>query len=522
MNTPKQILKGFFYTVGSGYGARLASVGLTLLLKRALGPDVFDDIVYAMVIFAMLSTLGQFGQVHALLHYGSTAGSTAGSHTREFIETHFTLNLIICLIVFALSCAVAATLLFLSPESFRWPCLVICVFATLRLLRNLCMTSEALMRQGLEFGRLAFFHGIGTIAALSAALGAAALGWGEWSLIVGGWTTYSTFSLIYVAIFVAGVWYSQPLKLTRLRLNPEWTRRLLRYGGWLWGGWVLQAFVWYYGWLVIERLVGVRELTLYEHAMWFMQIPTAIISHIIFNYTNTLYSRYQNDRDKLADLFGRMLSLIVRVSAPLALIFVLNAKEVVSLTGEQWAGSAQILVWLAAYAFARPLLDEGYSLLWAVGATRRTAAIMGSLALVALPLVPAAALFMGVRGVAYSVGLLAVMGATGMLVSVRRYVAVSWRQVFLPPVVALAAMALAGTAYSGWGASTALLVDFAVRCGLMLLAYSATLALLDRRAIVQLLGEIRRILAPSGTSPQPRTATGEPPAGDESDGSPSA
>ncbi len=514
MNTPKQILKGFFYTVGSGYGARLASVGLTLLLKRVLGPDVFDDIVYAMAIFLMLSTLGQFGQVHALLHYGSTAGSNARSHTREFIETHFTLNLIICLIVFGLSCAVAGTLFHISPESYRWPSLVICVFAALRLLRNLCMTSEALLRQGLEFGRLALFHGVGTIAALSAALGAAALGWGEWSLLVGGWTTYSTFSLVYVAIFVAGVWYSQPVKLTRLRLDPEWTRRLLRYGGWLWGGWVLQAFVWYYGWLVIERL-GVRELTLYEHAMWFMQIPTAIISHIIFNYTNTLYSRYQNDRDKLADLFGRMLSLIVRVSAPLALIFVLNAAEVVSLTGEQWAGSAQIVVWLAAYAFARPLLDEGYSLLWAMGATRRTAAIMGSLALVAVPLVPAAAIHMGVRGVAYSMGLLAVMGATGMLVSVRRYVAVPWRQVFLAPAVALAAMTVAGTAYVRWDDSTTLLEEFALRCGLMLLAYGAVLALLDRRMIVQVLDEIRRILAKSGTSEQ-RPAAGEPLAGDES------
>ena len=497
MNAPRQILKGFFYTIISGYGARLGSVVLTLLLKRTLGPEVFDHVLEATILFLMLSTLGQFGQVHALLHYQKQA--------REFLQTHFTLNLIISAILLALSIGVALTLFDPASDTEGWAALFICVFASLRFFRNLSMTSEGLMRSSLQFGRLSALHGIGTIAALGAALAAATWGWGEWSLLIGGWTTYSTFSAVYVLIYVVGVCYSQPLVTWRLQLDPLWTKRLLKYGLGLWSGWVLQAFVWYYGWLILKHVVGARELTLYEHAWWLMQIPTALISHIIFNYTNTLYSRYQRDRPRLEALFSRMLGLIVRVSAPLALIFVMNSAEVVSLSGEKWAGAAPILVWLALYAFVRPLLDEGSSLLWALGATRQTAKVMAGLALIALPLIPFAAVEMGVQGVAYSMGLLATLGVIGMLAAVRSHVSFAWRPIFAAPIAGLTAMAAVATAYSTWAVPGNALEGFAVRCLLMLLTYAAVLAVLDRKVIGESLGEVRRILGdakePGGKRP---------------------
>jgi len=486
MNAPRQILKGFFYTIISGYGARLGSVVLTLLLKRTLGPEVFDHVLEATIVFLMLSTLGQFGQVHVLLHYQKQAA--------DFVQTHFTLNLIISTILLALSMAVALILFDPASDTEGWAALFICVFASLRFFRALSMTSEGLMRSSLQFGRLSAFHAIGTIAALGAALAAASWGWGEYSLLIGGWTTYSTFSAVYVLIYVIGVWYSQPLVPWKFQLDPLWTKRLLKYGLGLWIGWVLQAFAWYYGWLILKHVVGARELTLYEHAWWLMQIPTALISHIIFNYTNTLYSRYQRDRGRLEELFSRMLGLIVRVSAPLALIFVTNSAEVVSLSGEKWAGAAPILVWLALYAFVRPLLDEGSSLLWAVGATRQTAKVMAGLALIALPLIPFAAIEMGVQGVAYSMGLLATLGVIGMLAAVRSHISFAWRPIFAAPVIGLAAMAAAATGYSAWAAPGTTLESFVARCLLMLLTYLAALALLDRKVIRESLADVRRIL----------------------------
>ncbi|MCY3664482.1 MAG: hypothetical protein OXH81_02380, partial [Gemmatimonadetes bacterium] len=69
MITPQKMFKGFFYTLGTGYAARLCSVGLTVLIKRQLEPSVFADVFLGVTVFTMLSSLREFGLVHALLHF---------------------------------------------------------------------------------------------------------------------------------------------------------------------------------------------------------------------------------------------------------------------------------------------------------------------------------------------------------------------------------------------------------------------------------------------------------------------
>ena len=193
-----------------------------------------------------------------------------------------------------------------------------------------------------EFGRLSLLHGVGTLLALSSALLAAHAGWEEWSLILGGWTTYSVLSVVYVLFFSTATWCSRPLRLAALHFDWVWARRLLGYGVWIWIGWVLQIF-----YLVVRqtgRALGSRRYgagALRDGGGGWLQIPTAVIAHIIFNYSSALYSRYRHERERLGELFSKMISLVLRVSAPVSLILVFNAREVTALLGGQWAGSAR-------------------------------------------------------------------------------------------------------------------------------------------------------------------------------------
>ena len=263
-----------------------------------------------------------------------------------------------------------------------------------------------------------------------------------------------------------------------------WARRLLGYGVWIWIGWVLQIFIWWYDKLVVRLVVGDTALALYETAWWLVQIPTAIIAHIILNYSGALYSRYQHERERLGELFSKMISLVLRVSAPVSLILVFNAREVVTLLGGQWAGSARIVVWLAAYALLRPLLSDGFSLLWAVGATRRSACIVGMQGVVALFAVPALAVLWGAEGVAYSMGAVAGVGFLGLCVGLRAYVRVNWFKVLAAPAVGLLAAAVCGWLYDRWALDYAV-GDFVLRSGTMALAYGIVLGILERRTIVE-------------------------------------
>ena len=486
MSTSRKIAKGFFYTIGSGYIARLCSVGLTLLIRRELPPSIFDDVVLGVVVFTMLASLREFGLMHALLHFQD--------QVEAFADTHFTLNLLITFCASLLNCGIVLVLVLFFPETFSWTAaLVVWIFSALHLLRNLTLTSEALLRMDFEFGRLSLFHGLGTVLALSCALAAARAGWEEWSLILGGYSTVSVFSVVYVLFASTAIWRSRSLKVWPLRLDPVWSRRLLRYGVWIWLGWILQTFIMGYDKLIVWLVAGKEELVFYEYAWWLVQIPTAIITHVLFTYTNTLYSRYQQDRERLSELFSGMIGLVVRVSSPLALVFILNARELLALT-PKWISATPILVWLAGYAFMRPLLDECFSLLWAVGeeGTRRSAKVVGVQALVALLLVPCMAMMGGVKGVAYSVGVVAGVGVLGYMIGLRSYVTVRWGRVFGAPALSLALAGMAGKSYTLWTWQNPLL-DFVLRSGLMMIVYSGVLGLLERKKIVENILQMRQI-----------------------------
>jgi len=487
MSAPQKLLKGFLYTLGSGYLARLASVALTVLIRRELPPSVFADAVFGVTLFILLASPREFGLMYGLLHFQDKTGA--------FLQTHFTLNLLIC------GLTLLGALLALWGLHHWWPqrfsaevALVAGAFSLLFFLRNLTLTAEGLLRLDLEFGRLSLFHGLGTVLSLVGALGAAWAGWGMWSLILGGWTTYSVFSLVYTCFYSGAVGLSRPQGFGRLHLDPEWTRRLLGYGVWIWVGWMLQTFVLWYDKLVVGLVVGGDEVALYENAWFWVQIPTAILTHIIFNYTSTLYARYQHDRPRLSEVFSRMLSLEVWISWPLALVLVLNAREVIALTNPNWAESAAMIVWLAGYAFLRPLMDDCFGLLWAVGSTRLSAQLMGLQALVAGLLVPFMAWQWGIRGVAYSMGGVAGLGLVSLCWGVRRYAEVSWPRIFGAPLLGLGLAALAGLGYSAVAQGQAL-VDFILRSALMVGIYAGVVGLLERQQIAESVAQVRRLLA---------------------------
>ena len=165
MSAPHKIVRSFFYTIGSGYAARLCSLVITFLLKDELGPEVFDLTVKGQVVFILLSSLRDFGWLHSLLHFQDQVD--------EFVQTHFALNFAFSLAGCLLTCGVGFGLYCFEPAIYTWPAVVIGAFSLFYFVRSLTQTSEALLRMDFEFGRLGLFHGLATVVALACALAAA-------------------------------------------------------------------------------------------------------------------------------------------------------------------------------------------------------------------------------------------------------------------------------------------------------------------------------------------------------------
>ena len=196
MNTPKKILSGLFYSIGGGYVARIASVGFTIWLKRELGLEPFDAALFYIFAFFMLANCTE-GLGWALLHYQDQVD--------EFRDTHFTLNVLLGVGLVVLCVAISACLHWADPNTHHWGARAVPLLAVLYFFKRLATTSEFSLRKDFEFGRLSFIHGLSTVIALLAALWAAHRGLGEWSLIIGGWSNFSTLSAVYTILFVGGV-----------------------------------------------------------------------------------------------------------------------------------------------------------------------------------------------------------------------------------------------------------------------------------------------------------------------------
>lgn len=483
MNTPRKILSGLFYSIGGGYAARIGSVVFTILLKRELGLEPFDAALFYFFSFFMLANCTE-GLGWALLHFQDQID--------EFKATHYTLNVLLGFGLILLSGLLSLTLYWTDSGAHTWGSGVILILAGLYFLKRISNTSEFSLRKDFEFGRLSAIHGLCTILALAAALYAAHNGFEEWSLVIGGWSNFSTLSIVYTVLSVGAILLTRPVRLTRFRIDRVWAGRLIGYCKWIWSGWVLQIFVWHFDKLVIAWMLTDRDLTLYENAWWLMQIPTALLAHMIFNYTNSLYSRYQNEPDRLTDFFTRMASLIVRVATPVAILLVLMSDEVMRVFGGAWADTAPILVWLGVFAVFRPLFEECYGLLWAVGRTKQAASAMALQATAGLVLLPFGAATWGVRGVAYAVGTVAVIGIITLALRLRAVIAVRWSRIALPPAIGISAMIGADALLaSTLGSSTAHII---VRAGALLAAFAVTLLIVEFRTIRQNLDDVIRIL----------------------------
>lgn len=489
MADSKKILKGLFYTLGSGYVARTASVVLTFLIRRELGTDPFDATVWAMVVFVLLANLSQFGLIHALLHFQDDVD--------QFVRTHFTISLLISVLVFAIS-AITAFAIDYDGESLGWTGTAILVLSALYLMRSLSITPEALLRKDFEHRNLSLIHGLGTIAALGGTLWLAHEGYQAWSLIAGGWSTYSAFSAIYILIFAVSVWILRPVKIWPLELDPVWTRRILSFGAWVWLSSQLQNFVWFYDKLVMPYFVTTTDLTLYENTWWLMQIPSALITHIIMNYTVTVYAKVKDDRDKLGIVYTRAATIIVRISAPAALILIVNAEPLVALMGPSWAGSVPIFLWLAPYAFLRPLIEDGFGLLWAIGQTRSTARVLAVQVGIALAAVPIGAHFAGVQGVSIAVGLVALTGGIGATVCLRRHIDLALTRIYLAPTFALLGAAASAIYLSPLWESGNTVPDLLLKTTLTSLTYLTILWIAEKRYLAEMWDEMRYILAGEG------------------------
>ena len=313
------------------------------------------------------------------------------------------------------------------------------VFAAFDLLRATALTAETQLRRDLEFGSLASAHALALILAAASGIALAFLGGGIWALIL----SHSVYGIGYVAVYSAMLWRRRsPLSLRLSDFRPEEARRMFGYGAWIWLGTLLQTFVLNFDRLVVEALLDLKTLGLYDRAHVFAQMPTGVITHALTGVMLTVFARYQEDREQLAGAFRRALRLIMRSAVPLSILLAIEIPALTRLVlPESWMPMASILRWLLLFSLCRPLLEVVHAMLRSIGDPRGSAlfaSVQAGLLLVAAPLLTRSH---AIEGTAMAMNLAALAGTVVALHRSGRFVDVPWVRSMTPPVLAAAVAA---------------------------------------------------------------------------------
>ena len=473
-----RVARGAVHTLGSAYAGRLVNWIAVIVLTRALAPEDFGHVALAASLLAVVASLRGFGLHSALLHHYQRVD--------ELAPTHFVLNS--ALGALGTLVAVGLAVFFVDGHYGRNVATALAVFAAFDLLRTTALTAETQLRRDLEFSFLAQVNALALVGAAFAGIGAAYMGAGVWALIL----SHSTYGIVYAAIYSALLWRRRsPLRLRLSRFDAEAARGLLRYGGWIWLGSVLQTLLFHFDRLVVGNLLDARTLGFYDRAHVFAQLPTGAFTHALTGIMVTVFARYQHDREHLAGAFRRTLRLILRSAVPFSVLLAIEIPLITRvLLGESWLPLATILRWLLVYSLCRPVLEAVRSLLQSIGDPRGFAAFVAVQSGVLLVTAPTLTHTQGIEGTAMAMNLAALVGTVLALRRSSRYAEVPWVRSFAPPLLAAAAAGALRLWAAPFIEGFTELVALVLGAGLFGLAYGAALLALERRT---LLNELRTL-----------------------------
>ena len=393
-------------TQATTFGLRTASL---VVLARLLLPEDFGLVAMVTAVTGFLRLFRDAG-----LSLVTVQRSTLSV---EQSSTLFWINLATGGLLVSLCIAIApAAVAFYQEPRLLW---LTAVLSGSFLLDAAGAQHYALLRRQMRFRTLVVIDIVSLVMSLGVGIAMAASGWQYWALVAT--------AVIGPGVTTAGSWIAtgwipgKPRRVTGLR-------SMLRFGGTMTGNNVVTYLASNAEKVLLGRFWGPGALGLYGRAYQLISMPTDQLNMTVgWAVAFPILSRLQVDQPRLMRVFLRMYSLVLSVTIPVTIGFVLFAEDLILvLLGPRWDAAAVLLRLLGPAVLAFELINPFTWLLVATGQVERHL----KMSLVMAPLIIAA----------YVVGLQ--YGPTG--------VAFGYSAMMSLLVVPMIAWAKKGTLISSW------------------------------------------------------------------------
>lgn len=352
VNIKKQLFSGILYTALEKYSNIVVQLIITAVLARLLPPADFGVVAVATVIITFFALFTDMGI--------STAIVQNKTLTDEDLSNIFSFTLWSGLIL--------AVLFFCSSWSIGHyyqndTLIIICQLLSINLFTSsITIVPNALFYKHKDFKYIAL-RGL-TIQSTCGILGVAAalLGAGLYALVIPPILSGILMFLISVRR------YPQRLKMTWGLVS---IRKIFSYSAYQFMFNIINYFSRNLDKLVIGKKLGMNQLGYYQKSYSLMMLPLQNITAVITPVIHPIFSDFQNDLNKLATGYEKIVRLLAFIGLPLTVGLFFTAKELTLIFfGPQWMPSVPVFKILAISAGVQVILSSSGSIFQASGDTK--------------------------------------------------------------------------------------------------------------------------------------------------------
>lgn len=443
-------------------GRQASQLVAALVVARLLGPDAFG-VISAATVYVTLSTLVlDQGLAAALVQRASLDARAPGA----VASLNLAMGVVLAAATWGLSGPISAF--------FHEPALgdLLRVLGVGLMLKAVAITPRAMLMRGLRFRAIAVADVAGGAIGAIAAVIAASWGAGAWAL---AWQVLTTDALIAV-LMVAAARVRPNLAVAQVRVVLPFGLRILGVNSLAYASRNADN-------ILVGHYLGVTSLSYYAMAYRVLVVPVQLIGQTVNRVVFPTFSRFADDRDRVARNLIRAVSMLAMVAVPPMVFAAVAAPQLVEVVlGEAWGPAAPILTVLAIAGARETVFYVTGSLMKALGAARLNLRyeLLATLVQVGGIVV---GLRYGVLGVAIGYTVAGFVLSPILLAIQRRLTGATLRQQLGAVAPALSGSALAAAAYLGlrlldWSAAVTLAAGLAA----FAVVFVSTVWVLHRRA----------------------------------------
>lgn len=382
--THKVIQGGFWIFLARGL-VQVTGIINSVILARLLAPSDFGLMGIALMTLGMLEGLTNMGFREALVQRKGDLG--------KHLDTVWTISIIRGLVLF-LTIFILAPLVarfFENPKASS----VIRVVSLSLFFSGFINIGVIYFLKELDFRKQFIYDLSGTLTNVLVALPLAYVIGSVWALV---------FGLLSSSLTTAIASYIVHPYRPSLRFNLDRVKDLVNYGKWITVSQILLVLLGRADSIFVGKILGTTTLGFYQLAYKFPTIPVTEITTAAYQLTFPVYSKLQDNIERLRRGYLTTLRFISFISAPLAAgMFIMVPDFVRVFLGDKWTPAVSCMQVFCLYSFASSISANTGPLFQAVGRPNLVSKIVFLRLIITAALLYPFSLWWGITGTAIAV-----------------------------------------------------------------------------------------------------------------------